>query len=63
MGLLASASLALCAFSAVFLTFDPTTHGVHPANQTAVRVIVAWTLIAAPAMLARRLLSKRPMPV
>lgn len=63
MDTLASGSIILCVFSAVFLTFDSIMLGVHPVNQTAVRVIVGWTLVAAPAMLARRLLSGRPIPV
>ncbi len=63
MDVLSASTIAVALFSALFLTFDSTMLGVHPVNQTAVRVVVVWTLIAAPAMLAHRLLSKRPIPV
>lgn len=63
MDALASISVALCVFSALFLTSDPTMVGVTPVNQTAVRVVVTWTLIAVLVMLVHRLRSKRPIPV
>ncbi|MFN4133145.1 MAG: hypothetical protein ACK4GQ_02110, partial [Candidatus Hadarchaeales archaeon] len=63
MDVVASISIALCVFSALFLTFDPTMVGIHPVNQIAVRVIVTWSLVSALVMLVRRLSSRRPIPV
>jgi hypothetical protein len=48
-------TILLFAFSAIFLTFDPTVLGPHRVNYTALIVISIWTSILAIVMLIRRL--------
>lgn len=48
---------------AVFLTSDPTKLGTSLVNETAVRVVVRWTLGAGVVLIATRAISKRSIPV
>jgi hypothetical protein len=60
---LAAATIGIFMFCAVFLTYDPTYINVHGVNQTAVRVVIFWTVIVALLMLVYRLYVRRSIPV
>lgn len=60
---MAVATIAVFTFCAVFLTRDPTQINVHEVNATAVRIVTAWTMIAASIVLGYRICTRRPLPV
>lgn len=60
---LAATTIGVFAFCALFLTYDPTYINVHGVNQTALRVVIFWTVIVALLMFVYRLYVRRSIPV
>lgn len=60
---LAAATLLVFAVCAVFLTSDPTRIGTSLVNETAVRMVVRWSLVAGVVLVGTRVVSKRSIPV
>jgi len=63
MDVLAALTTAVFIFSGVFLTYGTFRAGGSVVNAPAVRLVFAWTILLAPAMLVYRLVTRRPIPV
>ncbi|MEM2910964.1 MAG: hypothetical protein QW146_00480 [Candidatus Bathyarchaeia archaeon] len=61
--IISALTIAIFAFSAVFLTQDPTQINVHSVNATAVRIIIPCTLIVALIIISYRVYTHRPIPI
>ncbi|MGQ9506782.1 MAG: hypothetical protein ACUVTB_02840 [Candidatus Bathycorpusculaceae bacterium] len=60
---LTAATIFIFVFCAIFLTHDPIYINVYGVNQTAVRVVIFWTVTVALLMFMYRLYVRRSVPV